>query len=213
MKIKSLGYLTHQLIFGNIDVITDPLSLNDVGLKLGKNNADVLLYTNEVKKITEVEKKTVEEKITISKKQKIFHIDTPGEYELGGLMVRRNIDQNYYILDEEFIRVIYIGNISKEVKADDFKNLGDVEVLIIPVGDGENFPEFDVIEKIISTVDPLLLIPSGFKTENMKIEFDLKTAEDFVKQAGYTNVQNEKVVSITGAPEKEVRKMEVVILE
>lgn len=206
MKIRSLGYLSFHLSFDKVDVLTDPDSLQDVGLTFPKTTSDVVLYTGAGKDVPV-------DKLSPSKKDTTMSINTPGEYELGGLMVRRSIGCNFYLLDEDYLRVLYVGYLDKGVKVEDFKNLGDVEVLIIPVGDGDNFPEFGVIEKIISQVDPLLLIPSGFKTDAMKESNNLKTADDFVKQAGYTNIQHEKQVSIVGAPEKEVRKMDVVILD
>ena len=206
MKIRTLGYLSFSLSFSGVDVITDPQSLSTVGLKLPKSKADTVLYTDSSKDVDK-------DKIVPSKKEEILHIKTPGEFESGGLMIRRSLDSSFYILDEDFLRVVYVGNISKDVRVEEFKNLGDVEVLIIPVGDGENFPEFGVIEKIINYVEPLILIPSGFKTEGMSTTSDLKSVDDFVKQAGYTNVRKEKVLSVSGGPEKEVRNMEVVILE
>lgn len=206
MKIKSIGYLSFLLSFDNVDVVTDPLSMADVGLKFPKTKADVVLYTDDRGTIDE-------DKIELSKKEELLNIQNPGEFELGGLMVRRGLHSSYYLLDEELLRVVYVGNISKDTKVDEFKNLGDVEVLIMPVGDGENFPEFGVIQKIVTTVEPLFLIPSGFKTEGMSKENGLATVDEFVKQAGYTNVRREKSVSISGSVEKEVRNMDVIILE
>ncbi len=206
MKIKSIGYLSFLLSFDNVDVVTDPLSMADVGLKFPKTKADVVLYTDDRGTIDE-------DKIELSKKEELLNIQNPGEFELGGLMVRRGLHSSYYILDEELLRVVYVGNISKDTKVDEFKNLGDVEVLIMPVGDGENFPEFGVIQKIVTTVEPLFLIPSGFKTEGMSKKNGLATVDEFVKQAGYTNVRREKSVSISGSVEKEVRNMDVIILE
>jgi len=206
MKIKSLGYLSFSLSFNNADVLTDPLSLNDVGLKLSKTHADIVLYTKDSKLVDE-------KKLEPSKKGEILHIQTPGEFEVGGVMIRRNIGTSHYVLDEDLLRIVYVGYVGKDAKIEDFKNLGDVEVLIMPVGDGETFPEFSVIEKIINEIEPLVLIPSGFRTENMSSTKDLETVDEFVKQAGYTNVRREKSVSITGSVEKEVRNMEVIILE
>jgi hypothetical protein len=206
MKIKSIGYLSFLLSFENLDVVTDPQSLKSVGLKFPKTKADVAIYTDSGDTVPE-------SKMEPSKKEEVLHINTPGEYELGGLMVRRDIGSSVYILDEDLLRIVYVGNISKDVKVESFKNLGDVEVLIIPVGDGKNFPEFGVIEKIVNEVEPLILIPSAFKTEEMADGSDLKTIDEFVKQAGYTNVTREKFVNVVGAPEKEVRTMDVIILE
>ncbi len=206
MKIKTLGFLTVLLNFDNVDVVTDPLSLSDVGLKFPKTKADVVLHTDERGEVDE-------KKLVSSKKERIMNINNPGEFELGGLMVRRDIGSQYYILDEDLLRVVYVGHISKDVKVDAFKNLGDVDVLIMPVGDGENFPEFGTIEKIVTHVEPLYLIPSGFKTKNMSSDTKLMKVDDFVKQAGYTNVRREKSISVSGSAEKEVKNMDVVILE
>ncbi len=206
MKIKSLGYLSFFLSFSSLDVLTDPLSLSEVGLKLPKQKADVVLYTSGREIVDE-------KKVSPSKKEDVLHINTPGEFELGGLMIRRNLGTNQYVLDEDLLRIVYVGNLSKDVKPEEFKNLGDVEVLIIPVGDGESFPEFGVIEKIVNQIEPLVLVPSGFNMDGMSSGKDLKTVDEFIKQAGYTNVRREKVLSVVGAPEKEVRNMEVVILE
>ena len=148
-----------------------------------------------------------------SKKKEILNIHNPGEFELGGLMVRRDIGSDYYILDEDLLRVVYVGDISKDTKPESFKNLGDVDVLIMPVGDGESFPELSVIEKIVTQVEPLFLIPSAFKTSDMKSGQDLSSVDDFVKHAGYTNVRREKTLSVSGSVEKEVRNMDIVILE
>ncbi len=206
MKIKSLGYLTFFLSFDKVDVLTDPLSLEDVGLKFPKTKADVILHTD-TKGVVD------ESKVVPTKKEEVLNIKNPGEFELGGLMVRRDIGSPFYILDEDLLRVVYVGNISKDVKVEDYKNLGDVEVLIIPVGDGKNFPEFSVIEKIITLVEPLVLIPAGFKIDGMSKGDDLAKVDDFVKQAGYTNVRREKSLSVAGSIEKDVRNMDVVILE
>ncbi len=206
MKIKSLGYLTFFLSFDKVDVVTDPLSLEDVGLKFPKTKADVILHTDDRGFVDE-------KKVVPTKKEEVLNITNPGEFELGGLMVRRDVGSVTYILDEDLLRVVYVGHISKDVKVEEFKNMGDVEVLIIPVGDGKNFPEFSVIEKIITQVEPLILIPSGFKIENMTKGESLATVDDFVKQAGYTNVRREKNLSVSGSVEKEVRNMDVVILE
>lgn len=206
MKIKSLGFLTVLMSFNNVDVVTDPLSLSDVGLKFPKTKADVVLHTDERGEVDE-------KKVVPSKKERVMNIQNPGEFELGGLMVRRSIDSQYYILDEDLLRVVYVGYIPKNIKPEAFKNLGDVDVLIMPVGDGENFPDFGIIEKIVTHVEPLFLIPSGFKTENMSKDAKLQKVDDFVKQAGYTNVRREKSISVSGSAEKEIKNMDVVILE
>lgn len=214
MKIRNVGYLSYLLSFDKLNILTDPTSVTEAGLKFPKSKADVVLYSDPkyygVKDIIKKEKLNIDN----DTERKMIEISSPGEYELGGVMVRRDINTGFYILDEGYLRIVYAGYLNKEAKVDIFKNLGDVDVLILPVGDGERFPEFDTIEKIINEVEPLLLIPSGFHSEGMNESMStLKHIEDFIKQAGYANVTYEKFVSVSGAPEEEERNMSVSVLQ
>lgn len=214
MKIRNVGYLSYLLSFDRLNVLTDPLSVSEAGLKFPKSKADVVLYSDPklhgAKDVIKKEKLNIEN----DTERKMIEISSPGEYELGGVMVRRDINTGFYILDEGYLRIVYAGYLGKDTKVDIFKNLGDVDVLILPVGDGERFPEFDTIEKIVSEVEPLLLIPSGFYVDGMDASMsNLKHIEDFIKQAGYANVTYEKFVSVSGAPEEEERNMSVSVLQ
>lgn len=209
MKIRYRGLTTFQLTFDNLTVATDPLALIDYGLKLNKLEADVALFTqdklqgkNNVLKGTKVEPVN---------REGIMEITTPGEYEIAEVIIRRPVGKSYYMIDYGPTRAVYIGVGTADIDPKEFDDVGDVEALMIPVGNGEQFPDYDKLGKIISNVDPLYLLPCGYKMDGTN--GDLKSVKEFIKHFGYTHITEEKFLHVKKAPEMETKNMQVVILD
>jgi hypothetical protein len=215
MKIKKIGWTTFLLNNDNISVLTDPLSLVESGKLFPKTKADVCLYSNYSKKIKKniLEDNKLNEKITADKRETVMEIISAGEYEIGGLMIRRDVGDKFFIIDEKSIRIIYMGGTDNDFNPDDAKNLGDVDVLIMPVGDGVNFMDFDKIEKVISYVDPAILIPCAYQEDSNK-NGNLKSKEEFIKHFGFANVREENYININKKKvEEEQKSVEVIFLQ
>lgn len=215
MTIKSLGFTTFKISFKDIEFITDPLRSQAAGVKIGTMNADVVMLTGDEylgrENILAEEGMT---KITPAKRDNLFELNNPGDYEIGGVLVRRFDGTDSYVLAQKDLRLVYIGAVDSRVDVDQFKKLeSDIDVLILPVGDGDRYVSYDKIEKIVNYIDPTYLIPSAYKTPGLKSDYDgLKSIDDFVKHFGYTHVSNEKSLKVVkgGSEEKAV---EVVVLE
>ncbi|MFA5623236.1 MAG: MBL fold metallo-hydrolase [Candidatus Dojkabacteria bacterium] len=215
MKIKNLGWSTFQLSIGDITVLTDPLALKDSGLGLPKSSADVVLFTDSKFKEKEniIEEYDLIKKVTPDHRESIFEISSPGEFEIGGVMIRRDIDDSFYIIDETKLRVVYMGLLDNSFDINSTKNLGDVDVLILPIGNGSLFVDYDKIEKILTNLDPSVLLPCAYKKDGLKIGKDIKSREDFIKHFGFTNVKDETYLNMSSsAPELEQKNMEVIFL-
>lgn len=216
MKIRKIGWTTFLLSTDNISVMTDPLAVKESGNNLTKTGSDILLFTNYSKEIKEsiVSDNGLESKITSDKREKIIEIYTPGEYEIGGLMIRRGLEDNFYIIDEKNVRVVYMGGTEKEFDPQNAKSLGDVDVLIIPIGDGDSFMSYDTLEKVISNIDPAILIPCGYK-EDSKKELGVKSKEEFLKHFGYANVREENYYNVAKkkVDEENQSSVEVIFLK
>ena len=195
MKIKYLGYTSFLMSIDSVDLITDPEFSQKNGVKLKGVNADIVISTDG-KDATSIEGKN---------RKEVFVISKSGEYEVGGLMIQKGIDNSYYTIDSDLIRVVYIGVGSKEIDIKLFKDVGDVDVLLLPIGGGDNFPDYDLLEKIISEVDPIKLVPFAYGG-------DLKSLDEFIKHFGY-NYTEESMIKVDSAPEQEDRKMDVVVLK
>ena len=214
MKIKKIGWTSFLLSSNNISVLTDPLMLNEFGKSFPKTKADVCLFSNYDRetKAGILKNSKLDKKIIGDNRESVMEINSPGEYEVGGVMIRRGIDDKFFIIDEKTIRVVYMGGTDNTFDPNDVKDLGDVDVLIIPVGDGVNFMDFDKIEKVISNIDPVILVPCAYQGEGGS--GDLKTKDEFIKHFGFANVKDESYININKKKvELEQQSVEVIFLQ
>ncbi len=214
MKIKNLGWSSFQLSTGDITVLTDPLSLKESGLSLTKSKADVVLFSEKELRGKEgiLEKSDLLKKVEPDHRESVIEISSPGEYEIGGVMIRRGVDSPFYTIDEAVLRVVYMGLIDNSLDVSLTKDLGDVDVLILPIGNGDMFIDYDKIEKILNYIDPTILLPCSYKKEGVKVGKDLKGREDFIKFFGFTNVKDESYINVSPTPEQENKNIEVIFL-
>lgn len=216
MKIKKIGWTSFLITTPNISVITDPLKYVEEKKGFPKTSADISIFTKYEKEIKgSILKDTgLSEKVTPEHRKEVFEIFTPGEYELSGIIIRRSIDTDFYIIDENSLRVVYMGGTDSTFKVDNIKDLGDVDVLILPVGDGVNFMSFDTMEKVISDIDPAVLIPCAFSEDGAKGN-SFKSKEEFIKHFGFANVREETTLNVVKkkVDEEEQQSVEVVFLQ
>lgn len=216
MKIKYYGFSTFRITGDNVSVLTDPISLIEAGLTLPSVDAEICLFSDIRHVGTEdvLKNAKLDKKITSEKREQVYEIANYGEYAIGNLFIRRPIKGGHFILDEGYLRVVYTGLISPDFDMSTMKNLGDVDILILPVGDGEVFPSFQKLEKIISHVDPTYLIPCCYKVPGLDAKYSsLKSVDDFLKDYGISGVERAKELKVINAPEKEEKSMQVVVLE
>jgi hypothetical protein len=216
MKIKKTGFTSFLLTSGttNTSVVTDPLYSVKSKAGFTKTKADICIFTDPslISEEKIIESKKLDTKVVPDNRDKIIEISSPGEFEIGGLMIRRGLKEPFYLIDEKELRVVYLGLVDKDFDVDLTKDLGDVEVLIAPVGDGEKFPSYEKLEKIINNIDPNILLPYGFSTGENKTE-GLKTRDEFIKYFGFTNVSDENYINIKGKTETEQKFIKVIFLK
>ncbi len=214
MKIKNLGWSTFQLTVGEISLITDPLALKESGLSFTKVKTDVVLYTDKklIGKEEILKENDLLKKVEPEHRESIIEISSPGEFEIGGVMVRRDVEAPFYLIDETILRVVYMGLLDNSFDTSSTKDLGDVDVLILPIGNGSLFIDYDKIEKVINNVDPTILLPCAYKQDGLKVGKDIKSREDFIKYFGFTNVRDESYINVSPSPEQEQKNMEVIFL-
>lgn len=205
MRIKYYGSTVYAIDTGEIVIVTDPVQrIEDKG-KLTKIEADICLVSDPELMIESelITNHNLEDKIVPGKRKEIFEISNPGEWEIGGVMIRRRDDRGIYIIDDGYIRLIYIGIGAKDISDQDFKDLGDVDVMIVPTKNGDDYPDYKKLEKVISKVDPAYLIPS----------FTKDGLDNFLQDSGYTKPEPESSLNVSNIPEKDEREMEVVVLK
>jgi len=190
------------------------VALKESGMDLPKCKADVVLFSQRdlYGKEDILREYELEKKIEPDHRDNIFEISSPGEYEIGGMMIRRGIDLPFYTIDEGNLRVVYMGVIDNSLDVSKTKDLGDVDVLILPIGNGDLFIDYEKIEKILNYIDPTVLLPCAYKTDGLKVGKDIKSRDDFIKYFGFTNVKEQSSLNVTSTVEQESKIMEVIFL-
>jgi hypothetical protein len=214
MKIRKIGFSSIKFTFPNVEIVTDPLITLEASGKFAKTEGDVVIITSPkyVGKYYVLEAEGFD-KIVPNSEKSLLEIAGPGEYEVGGVIIRRSLGTDFYILDYGDIRTVYIGANSKGVRVDQFKNIGDVDVLIMPVG-GVPEASYDEIDKIVKAIDPSRLILSGYNDGTVSGKYaELNDEKEFLKNSGYTHVSEESLLKISKGTDTENRVMDVYVLK
>lgn len=123
-------------------------------------------------------------------------IDSPGEYEVKGATItgvpaRLHIDAPEsptkaaaYSVAIDGIRVGYFGNIAAELTGEQIEALGQIDVLVLPVGGHGLTLEPTEAASIISQLEPKLVIPTHYDDGSTKYEMPQDKLDVFLKEVG-----------------------------
>ncbi len=125
-----------------------------------------------------------------------FVLSNPGEIENKGVLVTavQGHDKNHIMLrvDAEQISIGHLGLINKQLTDEQLGVFSGVDVLLVPVGNGDGF-DAEAATKAVSSIEPRIVIPMAFKSDN---DPTAKPVDNFLKEIGSTNSTPEKKVII-----------------
>jgi L-ascorbate metabolism protein UlaG (beta-lactamase superfamily) len=89
-----------------------------------------------------------------------FVFPGPGEYEKGGAILNgiADGDNTIYVLRVEEMNICYLGHIKHDLSEDETKQIGDVDILFLPLGE-EGTIDLKTALKLLSKIDPKIVIP------------------------------------------------------
>jgi len=176
-------------------IVIDPYT-KDYGLKLPKLEADLLLITHDHKDHNNIR----------GVSGNPFIINSPGEYEAKGIFIQginashgeKRGDVIIYIMDIEGMKVCHLSDIGQELTDEQVEKIGDVDILMIPVGgiytvDGEG------AQKIINQIEPKVIIPMHYQIPGLKLDKKLESVSSFLKTMGHEEIQAESSLKIKKA--------------
>ena len=149
---------------------------------------------------------------------KPFIISDPGEYEVGGVFVNGIQDGEQgegaerplvYRIEGEEMAVAYLGMINRSLTDKELEALGNVDILILPVGNAQTYNAKQVAATI-SLIEPRLVIPINFAVPGIKTE--LGTVDQFCNALGSSKRQDANRVKIS-KKELPVDDMLIMVLE
>jgi L-ascorbate metabolism protein UlaG (beta-lactamase superfamily) len=177
-----------------VKIAIDPFD-ETIGLRVTKPEADILLISHDHNDHSN--KKVV--------KGNPFIIEEPGEYEVHDVYIKaiasfHNQSQgqegglnNIYVFQCEDIKVCHLGDFGqKELSDEQLEAIGNVDILMIPVG-GVYTLDAKGASKVISQVEPRLVIPMHYQIRGLKLKLD--PLDKFLKEMGFS----------AGTPEKKLK--------
>lgn len=89
-----------------------------------------------------------------------FHLPGAGEYEKAGVAVVGipNGQNTIYVVKIEGINLCYLGKIAQELRSEEIKEIGSVDILFLPLGEDGTLPTKKALQ-LLSKIDPHVVIP------------------------------------------------------
>ena len=168
-------------------IAIDPFD-ESTGLKPPSFQADVLLITHDYHDHNN--KKAI--------KGTPFLIEGPGEYEVKEIAIqgipsfhdeeegKKRGSNTIYLIEMEEMKVCHLGDFGqKELTEDQLEQIGDIDVLMVPVG-GEFTLDAKGAAHVISQIEPKIVIPMHYAIPKLKIKLD--EVDKFLKEVGKKSV-------------------------
>ena len=161
---------------GQVVILIDP-DIKESGLRGPKLEADIVLFTDGGKAIS----------------GSYFLVDGPGEYEIKEVYIKgvsvpsKETPQNIiYTFEVEEIKICHLGKLNKdELITQELEKIGDVDILMIPVGDKDSLDAKSAI-KIMSQIEPKITIPMYYHIAGVKQK--IEGVDKFLKALGIKNL-------------------------
>lgn len=189
MEITWFGHACCALTDGTTTIITDPYD-ESLGLKSPEWVADIITVSHDSPRHNAIHLVKGQFKV----------VDAPGEYEIQGVFIsgsalypdrvkgKKAIEARnivfVYELDE--LTVCHLGDISHVPSQSQIDILDNVDVLLIPVGDGRSLNAAKASE-LIALIEPAIVIPIHYAIPDITIPLD--PLDKFLKEMGQTNVE------------------------
>ena len=149
-----------------------------------------------------------------------FIIDTPGEYDIKGVMVQgietwhdakggtergKNI---VYRIEMDDLTIVHLGDLGHILTDEQSDQMDGVDILLIPVGGVYTIDAKTAVE-VIGQLEPRIVIPMHYKLPGVKSE--VEAVEKFIKELGVQPRKEEKLkIAKKDLPQE---GMDLVILE
>jgi len=218
MYISWLGYSCFKIeekVRGeeSVTIVTDPYD-KSIGLRLPKTRADIVSVSHQ-----HCGHNNVEEVLTATEEAPLV-FDRPGEYEAKGVSLHGigayhdkkdgavEGKSTMFHIEVGGINVVHLGDLGVMLSNQQIEKLGDIDVLLIPVGGKKTLDAKEAAE-LVRQLEPRIVIPMHYKSEG--VTEDLDGLEKFKKEMGdKAEVMPKLKISKKDLPQEETK---LIILE
>ncbi|ADL67797.1 Zn-dependent hydrolase of the beta-lactamase fold-like protein protein [Thermoanaerobacterium thermosaccharolyticum DSM 571] len=192
MKIRYFGHSCFKITLDSgIRIVTDPFD-QTVGYPLPDTEADIV--TSSHSHFDHNYFKAVRGDFKI--------VNTPGQHDIDGVHIKgistfhddehgakrgKNI---VFVINADNIKVCHAGDLGHILTDDMLKEIGDIDVLMIPVGGYYTIDDRQAV-KVIEQLKPKLTIAMHYRTSNVNLP--IETVDNFLRMAGGQKIQSNEI--------------------
>jgi len=197
MEITWYGHSCFRLTErGLATVVTDPFESQTAGYEPLKLRADIVTISHDAPG----------HNYTAGVKGFAHRINTPGEFEIGGVFItgiqtngygKSNIEEPrniLYVFDYEGVTIAHLGDLRRVPTQTEVEALGTVHVALVPVGGGGGLNSAKAAE-VVSLLEPGFVIPMHFGASASLLK--LAPLSKFLKEMGLGSVESQPSLKIT----------------
>jgi L-ascorbate metabolism protein UlaG (beta-lactamase superfamily) len=197
MEITWYGLSCFRLTERNLaTVVTDPFDSEVAGYEALKLRADILTVSHEAPGHS----------YTSGMKGYSHLINTPGEFEIGGVFItgiQTNGNEKHdaaeprntlYVFDYEGVTVAHLGDLSRVPSQTEIEALGTVHIALVPVGGGGGLNAAKAAE-VVSLLEPGFVIPMHYGTSACNLK--LAPLSKFLKEMGLGTINPQPSLKVT----------------
>jgi len=187
MDITWLGHSCFRIKGNQGIIITDPHS-PDLGYSLGKQEAGIVTVSHQHPGHNYVAGIGGEPRL----------VTGPGEYEIGGVLITavatfHDLDRGktrgkntVYLMEIDEIAVCHLGDLGHVLTAEQVEELGNVDVLLLPVGGISTINAY-VAAEVVRQLEPRAVVPMHYHTAQLNRELD--PVDRFLKEIGERGIE------------------------
>ncbi|MEX2246338.1 MAG: MBL fold metallo-hydrolase [Dehalococcoidia bacterium] len=193
MEITWLGHACFRIRAKEATVVTDPCD-RSTGYSLGRPTADIVTVS--------VHNPAHDYVAGVAGTPRV--LDGPGEFEISGASIIGVATQNgqpdaaernlAFVIEMEDVRVCHLGSLRAVPTSDQVAEIGNVDVLLIPVGGGGEI-DAPAAAETVSLLEPRLVIPMRYQTPVEKTKLD--PVDRFLKEMGAKTSEAHAKLAIT----------------
>jgi len=180
---------------GSISIVTDPYS-PELGISLPPLQAEIVTVSHHNASCHYLD--------TVKGDFKL--IDGPGEYEISGVFItgistfaddkrgRQHGLNTVFAFDFDGTTICHLGRLGHVPTQSQVKNLGSVDVLLVPVGGGGSLTATQASEAI-GLFEPEIVIPMRYEISGLKEELD--SVNTFLKEMGMEQAERQTSLRVS----------------
>lgn len=195
MDISWLGHSCFRIRGSQAVIVTDPYP-PDLGYSLGKPMARIVTVSHQHPSHSYVRGVGGEPRL----------VTGPGEYEISGVLIigiatfhdaaggRSRGKNTAYLMEVDGVSICHLGDLGHVLTAEQVEEIGDVDVLLLPVG-GVSTINAPMAAEVIRRVEPKAVVPMHYKTPALSRK--LEAVGEFLKEMGIEQINSQPKLSLT----------------